>query len=219
MTGNNRGRAACDRSVTRATKRVASTGHLSHTMRVLVRPSPSGADTEDCRRFRSTSFVTDHDVPPNAESPEPESLEEDQRTLEPVRQALREAGFWAYGTIDETNTWSIAVDDELGRADIRIGQDGFEIQLRSESPGLYAEEDSPWRRQSRSRLARLQIPRIARGFLEPHQSAMWDETVEGVAVVETVEMPFHRAADIPGYIQQRLPAIEDLVTMIERQLG
>lgn len=155
----------------------------------------------------------------DAESPEPDRLEEDQKTLEPVRQALRQAGFWAYGTIDESNRWSIAVDDELGRADVRIGTDGFEIELRASSPGLYAEEDAPWRRQARTRLARMQIPRIARGYLGEHQAALWDDTVEGVAVTETVEMPFHRTEDIPGFIRTRLPQIEDLVTMIERELG
>lgn len=163
--------------------------------------------------------MTDHLPDNQAESPEPDQLEEDQKTLEPVRQALRQAGYWAYGTIDESNRWSIAVDDELGRVDVRIGSDGFEIELRSDSPGLYAEEDSPWRRQSRARLARLQIPRIARGFLEPHQTAQWDETVEGVVVIETVEMPFQRAADIPAFVRERLPQIENLVTVIERQLG
>ncbi len=153
------------------------------------------------------------------ESPEPDRLQEDQTTLELVRQALRADGFWAYGTIDESNRWSIAVDDELGRADVRIGKDGFEIEMQASSPGLYADEDSPWRRLSRSRLARLQIPRIARGYLEEHQSASWDETIEGVAVSETVEMPFHRAADIPAYIRKRLPEIEDLVALIESELG
>jgi hypothetical protein len=153
------------------------------------------------------------------ESPEPDRLREDQETLEPVRQALRDAGFWAYGTIDETNRWSIAVDDELGRVDVRIGRDGYEIELRASSPGLYAEEDAPWRRQSRTRLARMQIPRIARGYLDEHQAAMWDETIEGVAVIETVEMPFHRAGDIPAFIRSRLPDVEELVTLIERQLG
>lgn len=163
--------------------------------------------------------MSEHDSMFHLESPEPERLEEDQQTLEPVRAALRQDGFWAYGTIDETNRWSIAVDDELGRVDVRIGSDGYEIQIQSDSPGLYAEEDSPWRRQSRSRLARLQIPRIARGFLEPHQTARWDDEVEGVVVIETVEMPFHRAGDIPSFVRERLPLIENLVTVIERQLG
>jgi hypothetical protein len=65
----------------------------------------------------------------------------------------------------------------------------------------------------------MQIPRIAQGYLDAHQTALWDEEVEGVAVVETVEMPFHRTADIPVFIRMRLPRIEELVSMIERQLG
>jgi hypothetical protein len=163
--------------------------------------------------------VLDDNLLNGPESPEPERLPEDQRTLDPVRQALRADGFWAYGTIDEANRWSIAVDDEIGRADVRIGRDGFEIELRASSPGLYAEEDSPWRRQTRIRLARMTIPRIARGYLAEHQQALWDETIEGVAVIETVEMPFHRAADIPQFIRERLPQVEELVSLIESQLS
>ena len=163
--------------------------------------------------------MTDHDFTHSPESPEPDRLQEDQRSLEPVREALRADGFWAYGTIDEGNRWSIAVDDELGRVDVRIGKDGYEIELRASSPGLYADEDSPWRRQSRARLARLQIPRIARGFLDDHQHAVWDEVEEGIAIIETVELPFQRSSDIPAFVRSRLPELEDLVAVIERQLG
>ncbi len=163
--------------------------------------------------------MTRDDPAQTPESPEPDRLREDQATLEPVRQVLREAGFWAYGTVDESNRWSIAVDDELGRADVRIGHDGFQIELRASSPGLYAEEEAPWRHQARTRLARMQIPRIARGFLDSHQSAFWDDTIEGVTVTETVEMPFQRTGDIPAFVRSRLPQIEELVTRIEQQLG
>lgn len=163
--------------------------------------------------------MTDHAGNLTPESPEPEHLHEDQETLEPVRQALRRDGFWAYGTIDETNRWSVAVDDEIGRVDVRIGMDGYELELRASSPGLYADEESPWRYQARARLARLQIPRIARGYLDDHQQAVWDDVEEGIAVIETVELPFQRSDDIPMFIRTRLPELEDLVAEIERQLG
>lgn len=163
--------------------------------------------------------MNDHDHNQMPESPEPERLNEDQKSLEPVRQALRDSGFWAYGTIDEHNRWSVAVDDEIGRADVRIGQDGYELELRASSPGLYADDESPWRRQARARLARLQIPRISRGYLDDHQQAVWDEIEEGIAVIETVELPFQRGEDIPMFIRTRLPEIEKLVAMIERELG
>lgn len=163
--------------------------------------------------------MTDHDPHIAPESPEPERIDEHQKSLEPVRQALRDSGFWAYGTIDERNRWSIAVDDEIGRADVRIGLDGYELELRASSPGLYADDESPWRRQARARLARLQIPRISRGYLDDHQHAEWDEVEEGVAVTETVELPFQRRDDIPTFIRTRLPEIEQLVSVIERELG
>ncbi len=163
--------------------------------------------------------MTEHEYPQTPESPEPERLDEDQQSLEPVRQKLRGSGFWAYGTIDEQNRWSVAIDDELGRVDVRIGKDGYELELRASSPGLYADEASPWRRQSRARLAQLQIPRIARGYLDEHQRAVWDEVEEGIAVIETVELPFQRRDDIPEFIRARLPELEDLVAVIERQLG
>jgi hypothetical protein len=165
------------------------------------------------------TIVTDLDPRQTPESPEPERLDEHQQSLEPVRQALRDNGFWAYGTIDEQNTWSVAIDDELGRVNVRIGKDGYELELRASSPGLYADDESAWRRQARSRLARLQIPRIARGRLDEHQQAGWDEVEEGVAITETVELPFQRRDDIPMFIRTRLPELETLVSDIERQLG
>lgn len=146
-------------------------------------------------------------------------VERDRRALEAVRQSLVDAGFYAYGTLDDQNRWTIAVDDEEGRADVRIGPDGYEVELRATSPGLYADEESEWRRQSRSRLARISIPNIARGFLEPHQHATWDEVEQGVSVSETYQLPFTRAADIGQFVRTNLPTLELVLARIEAQLG
>ncbi len=143
----------------------------------------------------------------------------DRLALTPVLESLQRAGFYAYGTLDDQSRWSIAVDDELGRVDVRVGDDGFEIILWVSSPGLYADEESIWKRNSRSRLARMSIPRIAQGFLEPHQSAMWDEVEEGVAVSEHYQLPFNRAADVGQFVRMQLPKLEDVLSGIERQLG
>jgi hypothetical protein len=148
-----------------------------------------------------------------------ESAERDHRTLVPVRQSLVEAGYYAYETIDEQNRWSVAVDDETGRVDVHIGQDGLEVVLWASSPGLYADEENEWRRHSRSRLVRMSLPAINRGLLEPHQRAVWDETEQGVAVTETYELPFTRSEHIGGFVREHLPKLEDLLVMIERQLG
>lgn len=143
----------------------------------------------------------------------------DRLSLEPVLASLREAGFYAYGTLDDQSRWTIAVDDELGRVDVRVGGDGFEVVLSTSSPGLYAEEENIWKRGSRNRLARISIPRIAQGYLEPHQSAWWDETEEGVAVSELYQLPFNRAGDVGRFVRQQLPQLEPLLTLIERQLN
>lgn len=143
----------------------------------------------------------------------------DRLTLEPVLESLKAAGFYAYGTLDDQIRWTIAVDDELGRVDVRVGDDGFQIVMTMSSPGLYADEENFWRQQSRNRLARITIPRIARGYLEPHQSAKWDEVEEGVSVSELYELPFNRAGDVGEFVREELPKLEDVLTLIERELA
>jgi hypothetical protein len=149
----------------------------------------------------------------------PGDAERDKLTLAPVRQSLIDAGYYAYTTIDEQNRWSVAVDDETGRVDVHLGRDGLEVVLWSSSPGLLAEDDNEWRRRSRARLVRMRLPAINRGFLEPHQAAMWDETEQGVAVTETYELPFTRGDYIGTFVREHLPKLEDLLIMIEQQLA
>ena len=146
-------------------------------------------------------------------------LARDRLALAPVLEALKAAGFYAYGTLDDQSRWTIAVDDELGRIDVRVGDDGFEVTLSLSSPGLYAEEENEWRRRSRNRLARMTLPRIARGFLEPHQSARWDDVEEGIVVTEHYQLPFNRAADIGRFAREQLPRLEAVLATIERELA
>jgi hypothetical protein len=143
----------------------------------------------------------------------------DREALAPVRESLLEAGFYAYGMVGEDHRWTIAIDDELGRADVRIGDDGLEVILTATSPGLYADEESDWRRSSRARLARISLPNITRGFLEPNQVARWDEVEEGVAITETWQLPFVRAHDVGTFVRDYLPRLSDVLTRIESQLG
>ncbi len=148
-----------------------------------------------------------------------DSIATDRKALEPVLQSLKDAGYYAYGMLNEQNVWTIAADDEIGRIDVRVGSDGFEVVLWMSSPGLYADEESPWKQSSMARLARIALPRIARGFLEEHQTASWDEVDQGIAVTEHYELPFTRAQDIGQFVRERHPHLEDLLTTIERQLG
>ena len=143
----------------------------------------------------------------------------DREALAPARESLEQAGFYAYGMVSEDHRWTIAVDDELGRADVRIGDDGLEVVLTATSPGLYADEESDWRRSSRARLARISLPNITRGFLEPNQVARWDEIEEGVAITETWQLPFTRSHDVGTFVRDNLPRLSDVLTRIESQLG
>ncbi len=141
-----------------------------------------------------------------------------RRALEPVQASLIAAGFYAYGTLDDQHRWTIAADDEAGRIDVRVGADGFVVELWSSSPGLYAEEENEFRRRALERLARMTIPNIARGFLEPHQSANWDEVEHGVAVRLSYELPFLRAADVGAFVRAKLPELEKLLGFVEQQV-
>lgn len=142
-----------------------------------------------------------------------------QRALAPVKASLEAAGFYAYGTLDEQNRWTIAADDEAGHVDVRIGADGFAVELWASSPGLYADEENEFRRRARERLARLTIPNIARGYLAPHQTAYWDEVDQGVAVRLRYELPFGRAADIGRFARDRLPELAELMTFVEEKVA
>jgi len=141
-----------------------------------------------------------------------------RRALAPVQRSLAEAGFYAYGTVDDANRWTIAADDEAGRIDVRVGDDGFDVELWASSPGLYADDENEFRRRARERLARITLPNIARGFLQTHQSASWDEVDHGIAVRLHYQLPFTRGDDIGQFVRQRLPELEKLLTFVESQV-
>lgn len=142
-----------------------------------------------------------------------------RQTLAPVRDSLERAGFYAYGTVDEENRWVISADDEAGHVDVRVGPDGFLLDLWTTSPGLFSEEENAFRRRARERLARMSLPAIQQGFLGPHQSAWWDETEAGPAVRIRYELPFTRADQAGGFAREHLPELEQLIGFIETQIA
>jgi hypothetical protein len=142
-----------------------------------------------------------------------------REALAPVRDALEQAGFYAYGTVDEENRWVVSADDEDGHVDVRVGEDGYQVELWATSPGLFSEEENDFRRRARERLARMSIPAIQQGFLAPHQSAWWDETEGGPAARIRYELPFTRAADAGLFVRERLPELEQLLTFIQTQVA
>jgi len=142
-----------------------------------------------------------------------------RRALEPVRASLAAAGFYAYGTLDDANRWTVAADDEAGRVDVRVGRDGFEVVLWASSPGLYADEENEFRRRALERLARMTISNVARGLLEPHQGATWDEVDHGVAVTLRYELPFTASDRIGPFVRARLPELEALLDLVEARVA
>lgn len=143
---------------------------------------------------------------------------EQKSLLAQTRQALADEGFYAYGMLDDRQQWVVAIDDELGQADVRLEDGMFVIEIKGVSPGLFSEEESEWRRRALERLARRVIPNVARGMLEPNESAGWSEVDEGVKVGMTYTLPLDRAGEIGRLVRQMLPYIDDLITEVESQL-
>lgn len=142
-----------------------------------------------------------------------------REALAPVRDALERAGFYAYGTVDEENRWVISADDEAGHVDVRVGADGYQLDLWATSPGLFTDEENDFRRRAMERLARMTIPRIQQGFLAPHQAAWWDETEGGPAARIRYDLPFTAAAQTGTFARERLPELEQLLDFIATQVS
>ena len=142
-----------------------------------------------------------------------------REALAPVRDALERAGFYAYGTIDDENRWVISADDEAGHVDVRVGPDGYQLELWATVPGFFSEEESDFRRRAMERLARMTIPAVRQGFLAPHQSAWWDETEGGPGARIRYELPFTAAAQTGAFAREHLPELEKLLDFIATQVS
>jgi hypothetical protein len=145
-------------------------------------------------------------------------VERDRQALEPVRRSLAEAGFYAYTTYDDQQRWTVAVDDEAGRVDVRVGMDGYHVELWGSDPGMFADEENEWKRRAQQRLVRIMLPNIARGHLAEHQQAIWDDVDQGIAVRITYELPFTRAQQIGAFVREHLSELEELLTLVESQI-
>jgi hypothetical protein len=148
-----------------------------------------------------------------------DSLARAREALAPVQAALEAAGFYAYGTVDTEHRWVISADDEAGHVDVRVGRDGFQVDLWTTSPGLFLEEENEFRRRAMERLARRTLPAVEKGFLDPHQAAWWDESEGGPAARVRYELPFVRAADAGAFVRERMPELERLIAFIETQVA
>jgi hypothetical protein len=148
-----------------------------------------------------------------------EQNEEARALLVPVKESMEAAGFYAYSTLNQDQRLEIASDDEEGRFDVWVDDDAFVITLWASSPGLFMDEESPWRRKAMERLARLTIPRVAQGQLAAHREAMWDDDDKGVAVRLTYRLPLNRAVDVGPFIREHIPELSEVLEFVERQVA
>ena len=139
--------------------------------------------------------------------------------LAPVRESLERAGFYAYGTVNAENEWVVSADDEAGHVDVRVGADGYQLDLWATSPGLFSDEENDFRRRAMERLARMTIPAVQQGFLAPHQAAWWDENEGGPAARVRYEIPFTAAAQTGAFTREHLPELEQLLDFIATQVS
>ena len=139
--------------------------------------------------------------------------------LRPVLRSLEAEGLYAYITLDDENRWTVASDDEQGRVDVRLDDGDYEVVMAATSPGMYADEDNAYRRRSLERLARMLIPRVARGYLADHQRASWDDVEAGVAVQVRYVLPRAEPEAIGPFVREHFEELEELLSFVEEQIS
>jgi hypothetical protein len=147
------------------------------------------------------------------------AIPEHRIALEPVVRILRDAGLYAYRTIDEENNWSVAIDLEEGHVDIRIGEDGYELDVWATSPGLFVDEEDPRRRHALERLARISIPGLRRGFLEENQILEWNDLERGLSLRSRFVLPFSADERLPQIALDQLRELNQHLSVIERRIA
>ena len=136
-----------------------------------------------------------------------------------MRDALERAGFYAYGTIDAENQWVVSADDEAGHVDVRVGADGYQLDLWATIPGSLlrgGERVSPPRHGAPGA---HDHPRRAARLSGPNQAAWWDETEGGPAARIRYELPFTAAAQTGAFAREHLPELEQLLDFIATQVS
>src|SRR5262245_8421801 len=118
------------------------------------------------------------------------SLADHRNALAPVVEFFKSSGLYAYRTLDDENRWCVASDLEDGHIDVRIGLDGYELDVWATSPGLFADEENDRRRVALERLARISMPALRRGYLEDNQILEWNHDEHGVSLRTRYLLPF-----------------------------
>jgi hypothetical protein len=146
------------------------------------------------------------------------AVPEHREALEPLVGIFKDAGLWAYRTLDDENNWCVACDLEEGHIDVRIGDDGYELDVWATSPGLFIEEENERRRHALERLARITLPGIRRGFLEDNQSLEWSDQEKGLALRSRFRAPFSASERLPAVALEQLHELNTMLSFLERKI-
>lgn len=139
--------------------------------------------------------------------------------LDPVVGVFRTEGFYAYGTYDDENRWCVACDVEDGHIDIRIGEDGYEMDAWATLTGMYVDEENTRRRYALERLARVSIPAIQRGILDETEHLHWDDFEKGIALRKTIQLPFATTELLPEIAMNQLSDVNETLLFLARQIN
>ncbi len=146
------------------------------------------------------------------------AIDDHYPALEPVVTIFRDTGLYAYRTLTDENDWAVAVDLEDGRVDVRIGDDGYLVEVSAISTGMFMDEEDDRRRRVLERLARISMPGIRRGMLAEHQDVDWDVEGEGIALRSQHMLPFSGAVRIPTFALNELQELNIQLRIVERQI-
>ncbi|MCS7051890.1 MAG: hypothetical protein NZL87_09765 [Thermomicrobium sp.] len=149
-----------------------------------------------------------------------------REALRSVIQVLREAGLWAYPLYGQDGRWIVACDTDAGRVDVRIGADGYRVEVWDVSPGLFFDEEDERRRSVKERLVRLTLPRLAETMRsapvtlgeELLSDVWWDHEQHGIGIRLGIEIPFSSEVTLPHLIQELLHQLDLVRTRIEERL-
>jgi hypothetical protein len=142
-----------------------------------------------------------------------------REALGPVVAFFQGAGIYAYRTLDDENRWCVACDLDDGHIDVRIGLDGYELDVWTTSPGMFADEENDRRRAALVRLARISMPALRRGYLDENERLEWNNDEHGVSLRSSYVLPFSAGERIPDIATGRLTELNASLRYIERKLA
>jgi hypothetical protein len=146
------------------------------------------------------------------------AISEHHVALAGVVGIFKSAGFYAYRTLDDENRWCVACDVDEGHIDVRIGADGYELDVWATSPGMFLDEENERRQQALERLARISLPGLRRGYLEEHQSIEWRDDERGIALRTSFAVPFSADTRLPDIASEQLQELNRALRFLERKL-